>query len=167
MTEEKLRAVEERHPEGVTAAVVVASLEALGVRFTEASLRKWVQLELLPKSERVGHRGSLGGSQGLYPVSVVRRVVEIKRLLAEGVSLEEIRSQGLLFESDLEDLERRLERMLGALDHRVKQQQDALLLEQVRRELREARSLSGALVSRLRSVRTRMKVSVEQARAAG
>ena len=167
MTEEELRALEARHPTGVTAAVVVESLGAMGVHFTEASLRKWVQLELLPKSERVGHRGALGGSQGLYPVSVLRRVIEIKRLLADGLSIEEIRSRGLLFENDLEDLERRLERVLGALDQGVKGQRDEVAAEQVRRELREARALSSTLIGRLRSVRSRMKVSGERVRAAG
>lgn len=162
-----LRAVESRHPDGVTAAEVVESLGAMGVRFTEASLRKWVQLELLPKSERVGHRGSLGGSQGLYPVGVLRRVVEIKRLLADGLSIEEIRSRGFLFENDLEDLERRLERVLGSLEQGAKRQRDEVAVEQVRRELREARALSSALVGRLRLVRARLKVAGERARAAG
>lgn len=166
MTEDQVRAVEARHPEGLTASGVVDSLEAMGVRFSEASLRKWVQLELLPKSERVGHRGSLGGSQGLYPVSVLRRVLEIKRLLAEGSSIEEIRSRGFLFENDLEDLERRLERMLGALDQGLKRQRDEVAVEQVRRELREARALSSALVGRLRSVRSRLTVSGERVLAA-
>lgn len=167
MSEEVLRAVEVRHPSGMTAAVVVESLGAMGVHFTEASLRKWVQLELLPKSERVGHRGALGGSQGMYPATIVRRVIAIKRLLADGLSLEEIRSRGLLFENDLEDLERRLERVLGELEQGLKGQRDEVAAEQVRRELREARALSSVLVGRLRSVRSRMRVSGERERATG
>src|SRR5437867_12937992 len=52
--EQALLAVERRHPEGLTAAQVVEAFTAGGVRLSEATFRKWVQLGLLPRSRRVG-----------------------------------------------------------------------------------------------------------------
>jgi hypothetical protein len=124
----------------MTSAQVVESLATLGVPFTEASLRKWVQLSLLPKSDRVASPGAQGGSRGVYPVSILRRVLAVKRLLAEGWSSESIVSRGLLFEHDLEDLEGRLEQVISGMERGFGGGRDASTLEPVRRELREART---------------------------
>jgi DNA-binding transcriptional MerR regulator len=62
----------------------------MGLRVSEATLRKYVQLGLLPRSRRVGTRGRHQGSWGLYPAWTARQVVEIKRLLAEGRTIQDI-----------------------------------------------------------------------------
>lgn len=148
-----LQAAERRHPAGMTSAQVVESLATLGVPFTEASLRKWVQLSLLPKSDRVANPGAQGGSRGVYPVSILRRVIAVKRLLSEGWSSESIVSHGLLFEHDLEDLEGRLEQVISDMERGFGVGRDASTLEPVRRELLEARKHAAALLGRLRAAK--------------
>ena len=51
---------------GIGAQIVEAFTDA-GVRLSEATFRKWVQLGLLPRSRRVGRKGKHQGSLGLYP----------------------------------------------------------------------------------------------------
>lgn len=149
-----LQAAERRHPLGMTSTQVVEALASLGVSFTEASLRKWVQLSLLPKSDRVANPGAQGGSRGVYPVSILRRVLAVKRLLSEGWSSESIVSRGLLFEHDLEDLEGRLEQVISGMERGLGVGREASTLEPVRRELREARAHAAALLGRLRAARS-------------
>lgn len=162
-----LQAAERCHPAGMTSAQVVESLATLGVPFSEASLRKWVQLSLLPKSDRVANPGAQGGSRGVYPVSILRRVLAVKRLLAEGWSSENIVSRGLLFEHDLEDLEGRLEQVISGMERGFGVGRDASTLEPVRRELREARTHAAALLGRLRAAKTAGTLREVWARDAG
>jgi hypothetical protein len=90
-----LGAFEAEHPAGTTSAEVIAILRRHGVRFTEATLRKYVQLGLLPRSRRVGAKGKHQGSWGVYPAWTARQVVTVKSLLAQGRTIEQI-SDGML-----------------------------------------------------------------------
>jgi len=64
LKEEELRAIEGTYPHGITAVQIVDAFTSRGIKFSEASFRKYVQQGLLPRSRRVGrkgkHRGSLG-----------------------------------------------------------------------------------------------------------
>jgi len=87
---ETLRDFEGSHPQGATSIEIIAVLAQMGIRVSEATLRKYVQLGLLPRSRRVGTKGRHQGSWGLYPPWTARQVVEVKRLLAEGRTIQEI-----------------------------------------------------------------------------
>src|SRR3990170_9142515 len=87
----------------VTSREVVQLFEARGARLSAASFRKYVQLGLLPRSRRVGRKGKHTGSTGLYPVSVVRRIDLIKRMMAEGYTVEDIRGSFVVVKHRLED----------------------------------------------------------------
>src|SRR5512141_2880774 len=76
---------------GVTSREVVRLFQSRGARLSAATFRKYVQAGLLPRSRRVGRKGKHTGSTGLYPVSVVRRVAVIKRMMAAGYTIEDIR----------------------------------------------------------------------------
>lgn len=65
-------------------------LDENGEPLSEATLRKYVQLGLLPRSRRVGQKGKHRGSRGIYPVEVIRRVDEIRRAMENGETLEEL-----------------------------------------------------------------------------
>ena len=67
-----LERIERDHPAGMSSAAILDLLSSLGVRFSEATLRKWVQLGLLPRSVRVGRKGKHSGSQGMYPTPIVQ-----------------------------------------------------------------------------------------------
>lgn len=84
---------EKEHPNGLTAAEVVAEVPKYGVKFSDDTLRKWVQWGLLPRSTRVTAGGMKTGSRGLYPAGVVRAVLDIKRRLGDGDSIEKIQAE--------------------------------------------------------------------------
>ena len=68
-----LARIEKQHAAGVTSAEILDVFATHGVTLSEATLRKYVQLGLLPRSVRVGTKGKHQGSKGLYPVRVVRQ----------------------------------------------------------------------------------------------
>lgn len=91
LSDAEIRRLERKHVAGVSSAAIVEAFQGKGARFSEATLRKYVQLGLLPKSHRVGTRGRHRGSSGLYPVIVLRLINDIKQALDAGATLEEVR----------------------------------------------------------------------------
>src|SRR5678816_1203457 len=97
LKEEDLRAIEGTYPEGITAVQIVDAFTSRGIKFSEASFRKYVQQGLLPRSRRVGRKGKHRGSLGVYPSKTVRRINEVKQLMVDGYTIEEIQGQFLLY----------------------------------------------------------------------
>jgi len=134
--------VEREQASGITSREVVRLFESKGARFSEATFRKYVQAGLLPRSRRVGRKGKHTGSTGLYPVAVVRRIDLIKRMMAEGFTLEQIRDSFVATKGRLEDLEAGLSALLADLGARVRVHPERRAVE---RELSRAeRELRGA-----------------------
>src|SRR4029079_12392400 len=79
-----------------------------GVRLSEATFRKYVQAGLLPRSRRVGRKGKHQGSLGLYPVEAVWRINVIKKMMAEGHTLEDIRRSFVFHRNHIDQLQRDL-----------------------------------------------------------
>ena len=79
---------------------------ARGIRFSEATLRKYVQLGLLPRSVRVGRKGKHRGSCGIYPADVVRRVNQVSAMMAADLTIEEIQRSFARFKEDIERVEK-------------------------------------------------------------
>ena len=102
---DEITRLEREHAAGITSGEVVRVFEARGARLSAATFRKYVQLGLLPRSRRVGRKGKHTGSTGLYPVSVVRRIDLIKRMMAEGLTLEDIRESFVALKHRLDDVE--------------------------------------------------------------
>jgi DNA-binding transcriptional MerR regulator len=94
-----------QHAGGITSREVVRLFESRGARLSESTFRKYVQVGLLPRSRRVGRKGKHTGSTGLYPVEVVHRINLIKRMMAEGMTLEEIRGSFVALRNRLDDVE--------------------------------------------------------------
>ena len=86
-----------------------------GARLSPSTFRKYVQLGLLPRSRRVGRKGKHTGSTGLYPVAVVRRIALIKRMMAEGYTVEDIRGSFVTVRNRLEDVEQGLAELVAAI----------------------------------------------------
>ena len=106
----KLRQIEKSHASGLTSAEILDLFATHGVRLSEATLRKYVQLGLLPRSVRVGQKGKHQGSKGVYPVSVVRQILQIKRMMAESYTIEQIQREIFFMRSELQEDRRRRER---------------------------------------------------------
>lgn len=97
--------VEREQAAGISSREVVRLFESKGARLSAATFRKYVQSGLLPRSRRVGRKGKHAGSTGLYPVAVVRRIDLIKRMMAAGLTIEEIRDSYVVIRNRIEDLE--------------------------------------------------------------
>jgi hypothetical protein len=85
-----LEQIEREHDRGLTSAEILAVFAEHGIPLSEATLRKYVQIGLLPRSVRVGRKGKHQGSQGLYPVGVVRQILRIKAMMAQSYTIEQI-----------------------------------------------------------------------------
>jgi hypothetical protein len=158
-TDDELSRLERENVEGVTSEQIVDLFNRRGLRFTEATLRKYVQLGLLPRSRRVAIAGAKRGSQGLYPATVVRRIQHLKSLLAHH-TIEEIQREFLFVRGDIEELSQSLERVFGALAAAVKPHVDVqeAAARTVLKELGEAKALAAELMAKLSSVETRLSM---------
>ena len=112
-------ALEEEHPQGISAVQIVDFFAPRGVKLAQATFRKYVQLGLLPRSRRVGEKGKHRGSKGLYPASAVRRIHVIKSLMDEGMTLEDIRHSFIFFRGQLDGVERSLDELFAALEKAI------------------------------------------------
>jgi DNA-binding transcriptional MerR regulator len=115
-----LARIERERAGGVTSREVVRLFERRGGRLSAATFRKYVQAGLLPRSRRVGRKGKHTGSTGLYPVSVVRRIDLIKRMMAEGLTLEDIRESFVAVKHRLEDFEGGWAALVAELSRRAR-----------------------------------------------
>src|SRR5260221_13411504 len=120
LSERDLAEIERAHPEGLSSARVVDVFQSRGFKLSEATFRKYVQLGLLPRSRRVGRKGKHQGSMGLYPVTTVRRVNAIKRMMAESYTIEEIQRSFLRFKDEIEALERGIKELFTGFERELK-----------------------------------------------
>ena len=113
---EELARIERDYATGLPARVILEIFRPHGVRLSEATFRKYVQAGLLPRSRRVGHKGKHRGSTGLYPVDSVRRINAIKKMMAQGHTLEEIRRSFVFFKNQIDQVERELDEVFAGFE---------------------------------------------------
>ena len=148
--DEELAEIERAHPQGLTSRQIVDLFETRGIRFSEATLRKYVQLGLLPRSVRVGRKGKHRGSCGLYPANVIRRVNLVKGMMAEDLTIEEIQRSFVRFKDEIDTVEKGLRELIAGFERQAKG--PALEVERRRdleREINEARRAAGDLIRRI------------------
>lgn len=148
LKEDELRAVEGTYADGITAVQIVDVFTSRGIKFSEASFRKYVQQGLLPRSKRVGRKGKHRGSLGVYPAKTVRRINTVKQLMADGYTIEEIQGQFLHYTDLVEGVAEHLTELWARLTA------DAAKLEaaprtRFERELAVARRDGDSLVEHL------------------
>lgn len=157
LTAAEVRAIEDAHPDGLTAVQVVDVFVRRGLRFSEASFRKYVQVGLLPRSRRVGRKGKHKGSLGLYPPKTIRRINEVKRLMAEGYTIDEIGAQFLHFTDLIENLDEAVTELCSELDGAVTAPElEVATRRALARDVAQARQLAAELVERLTQVTHRV-----------
>jgi hypothetical protein len=154
LREEALRAIESEFRDGLTAVQIVDAFTREGIKFSEASFRKYVQQGLLPRSRRIGRKGKHKGSLGVYPAKTVRRINYVKQLMLDGFTIEEIQGQILLYTDLIEgvaenftELWQRLQRDSARLDDQV--------MRTLQKEIGEARREGEKLVDKLRDIARR------------
>jgi len=169
-SEDKLSDLERAHPDGMSVQQIVAAFTARGERLTEATFRKYVQLGLLPRSVRVGRKGKHRGSQGLYPVSAVRQIDHLRRLMSQGFTIDEIQREFLFVRGEVDALSRQIDRVLSNLERALIERGggagegggDPL----VRKAMTEARAVADDLLAKLETIERRLSMRARMDRAA-
>mgnify|MGYP000882063775 CR=1 FL=1 len=152
LTEEELNELERIYKDGIETLDVVKIFREKGIRFSEPSFRKYVQLGLLSRSHRVsaGGRGKHRGSKGLYPFGVVRRVNEIKRMMDEGLTIDDIVRASMKFASEINELDQGLQRLFSDMQQEVSGPHfDMSLRPQVESDLQDAQTTARTLITKL------------------
>lgn len=148
--------IETEHPAGLTSVEILDVLASHGVPLSEATLRKYIQLGLLPRSVRVGRKGKHQGSQGIYPVHVIRQILRIKQMMAENYTIEQIQREFLFIRSDLLELEQMLGSIFKKLDGVLRERKRESSARLVARDVSSARALGKDLVTRLEAIENRL-----------
>lgn len=154
--EATLSQLERKFAGGLTSVEILDVFASHDVSLSEATLRKYVQLGLLPRSVRVGRKGKHQGSQGVYPVSVVRQVLRIKQMMAESYTIEQIQREFLFIRSEVEALEQMLTRIFKKLDGVLKERKQERTALAVHRDVLDARGISKDLMARLVAIEDRL-----------
>ncbi len=157
---EELERIERDFAGGLPAREIVEIFRPRGVQLSEATFRKYVQVGLLPRSRRVGRKGKHQGSRGLYPVEAVRRINAIKKMMAEGHTLEDIKRSFLFHKNHIDQLERDLsevfegfqdqlgERAFGAEYRRTLEEELVTLRSRAQDLVRDVARLGSAVTAR-------------------
>jgi len=146
----ELAEIERAHPQGLTSRQIVDLFETRGIRFSEATLRKYVQLGLLPRSVRVGRKGKHRGSCGLYPANVIRRVNLVKGMMAEDLTIEEIQRSFIRFKDEIDTVEKGLRDLIAGFERQAKGPAlEAERRRELEREITEAKRAAGELIRRI------------------
>lgn len=160
LTDEELSEIQAEYEHGMTAVQIVEIFASRGVRFSEASFRKYVQQGLLPRSRRVGRKGKHRGSLGVYPAKAVHRINVIKSLMNDGYTIEEIQEQFLQFADVVENLEEGLKEAFELFGNEVASPRfDNKARKTLSREIAEAETWAEELLSRISSLSERLSQS--------
>ena len=160
---DELARLEADHAEGLTAVQIVELFSNRGVRFSEATFRKYVQLGLVPRSRRIGRKGKHRGSLGVYPAKAVRRINAVRLLMDEGRTIEEIQGDLLRFADALETLEEGVVDLFHRFEAELESPRfDTKTHKSLRREIDEARRSADELLKRLDGLSHRFSQTSEQ-----
>ena len=151
-----LTQLERKYAAGLTSVEILDVFASHDVSLSEATLRKYVQLGLLPRSVRVGRKGKHQGSQGMYPVSVIRQILRIKQMMAESYTIEQIQREFLFIRNDVEQLEQMLSRIFKKLDGVLKERKQERSAQAVHRDVLDARGISKDLMARLVAIEDKL-----------
>lgn len=166
LDDETVARIEKSHPNGLTSQAILDALDGTRFKISEATLRKWVQLGLLPRSVRVGRKGKHQGSQGMYPASVVRQIKRIKEMMASNFTIEEIQREFLFARSDIEETERTLNRAIDGLERAIVERAGAPVAKMLERDIDEARDRAARLVEKLTEIENKLTTQARLRRAA-
>lgn len=162
LEEPELQEIERMWPDGLSSRQIVDVFESRGVRFSEATLRKYVQLGLLPRSVRVGRKGKHMGSVGIYPSNVVRRVNVVKKMMADNHTIEDIQRAFVRFKDDIDAVEVGLRELISGFEREAR---DANLptarRQSLEKEIGEARKAASDLVRRIADLEHRLSMPDE------
>ena len=168
LDERELQEIERNSPNGLTSRQIVDVFETRGIRFSEATLRKYVQLGLLPRSVRVGRKGKHRGSCGVYPAQVIRRVNAVKGMMADDRTIEEIQRSFARFKDEIESVETDLRDLIASFEREAKVPSlDADGRRDLEHDITEAKRAAGELVRRISNLERRVSNRAAETSAGG
>jgi DNA-binding transcriptional MerR regulator len=157
LSEQELLEIERQSPGGLSSRQIVDVFKNRGIRFSEATLRKYVQLGLLPRSIRVGQKGKHQGSRGIYPSNVIRRVNTVKGLMAENLTIEEIQRSFVKFRDEIDGIEKSVRSLFSDFEREARGPGfDAARQREFEAEILEAKRAAGDLVRKISSLESRL-----------
>ncbi len=148
--------LEREYPQGLTSAEILELCAVNGLSLSEATLRKYVQLGLLPRSVRVGRKGKHRGSQGVYPISVLRQIARIKDMLNRSYTMEEIQRDFLFVRRDLDQLEHTLQGVFAVFNQVLEGRSSTGPTTTVISDIAEARDRGDELIARLLGIEAKL-----------
>jgi hypothetical protein len=154
--DEMLDRIEREHANGISSSDILEIFASHHIKFSEATLRKYVQIGLLPRSVRVGRKGKHQGSQGMYPSGVIRQIQRIKEMMGQDYTIEEIQREFLFVRGDIEELERLLATIFEALRGAAQQRKSETSGRAIQNDLLGAESLSRDLLAKLVVIEQRL-----------
>lgn len=167
LSERDLIEIERAHPQGLSSAQIIGICQARGLRLSEATFRKYVQLGLLPRSRRVGTKGKHRGSHGVYPCATVRRINGIKHLMAQSLTIEQIQARLAGFKQRIDSVESALDELLDAFERElVRPQLDLSLRRDLSRDVQAARRTAADLMRQLMQIEGRVTLADQEGRGA-
>jgi hypothetical protein len=153
LVEEELAEIERQAPGGLTSRQIVDVFTSRGLRFSEATLRKYVQLGLLPRSVRVGRKGKHSGSCGIYPADIVRRVNQVRAMMAADLTIEEIQRSFARFKEEIERVEKGVRELIAGFEREAKGPAlDPDRRAAIEAEIVAAKQAAGELIRRITGV---------------
>jgi DNA-binding transcriptional MerR regulator len=153
LVEEELGDIERASPRGLTSRQIVDVFTSRGFRFSEATLRKYVQLGLLPRSVRVGRKGKHRGSCGIYPADIVRRVNQVRAMMAADLTIEEIQRSFAHFKEEIERVETGVRELITGFEREAKGPAlDPERRATIEAEIVAAKQAAGELIRRITGV---------------
>lgn len=168
LDEQDLAQIERAHPNGLTSAQILQIFQSRGVRLSEATFRKYIQLGLLPRSRRVGSKGKHRGSRGIYPCATVRRVNSIKELMSRSFTIEEIQRSFGAFKEQIDAVEAALDDLLKGFEREIaKPRFDVAQKRRLSRGVTDARRAASALVKQITQIETEISSPEKTLRVAG
>ncbi len=163
LDEREIEEIERAWPNGLTSRQIVDVFETRGIRFSEATLRKYVQLGLLPRSVRVGRKGKHRGSCGLYPAHVIRRVNVVKGMMAADRTIEEIQRSFARFKDEIETVQNDLRDLMAGFEREARGRAgDPERRRELEREIVEAKRAAGELVRRISTLERRISAQAAE-----
>lgn len=153
LLEDELGEIERQAPGGLTSRQIVDVFTSRGLRFSEATLRKYVQLGLLPRSVRVGRKGKHRGSCGIYPANIVRRVNQVRAMMAADLTIEEIQRSFARFKEEIERVEKGVRELIAGFEREAKGPAlDPDRRAAIEAEIVAAKQAAGELIRRITGV---------------
>lgn len=154
--DDELDRIEREHANGISSSDILDVFASHHIKFSEATLRKYVQIGLLPRSVRVGRKGKHQGSQGMYPSRVVRQIQRIKEMMGQDYTIEEIQREFLFVRGDIEELERILATIFDVLREAAQQRKSETSGRAIQNDLSGAEALSRELLTKLAVIEQRI-----------